>query len=160
MWERRAPSTIFTLLGMRMPPQTFYAHFKFACTTMHDFVIKTYYFSFVNCMYLLNIIVYWCAPNTTCAQQIFQVHSTQTDEVIPLKAPAGYWVGIIMYLWTTNEPGISVVAPFFQSSRISHHIIAHQSSHHRASAISPLPRTSQVLTQRQPPVIILDTKHY
>ena len=40
------------------------------------------HFFFVNGMHLLNIIVYWYAPNTTCAQQIFQVHSTQTDELI------------------------------------------------------------------------------
>ena len=33
-------------------------------------------------MHLLNIIVYWYAPNTTCVQVIFQVHSTQTDELI------------------------------------------------------------------------------
>ena len=26
--------------------------------------------------------MYWFAPNTTCAQQIFQVHSTQADELI------------------------------------------------------------------------------
>ena len=49
---------------------------------MHDFVIKTYDFYLVNCMHLLNIIVYWYAPNTTRLQQIFQVHSTQTDELI------------------------------------------------------------------------------
>ena len=33
-------------------------------------------------MHLLNIIVYWYAPNTTYTQQIVQVHSTQTDELI------------------------------------------------------------------------------
>ena len=37
---------------------------------------------FVNCMHLLNIVVHWYAPNTTCAQQIFQLHSTKTDELI------------------------------------------------------------------------------
>ena len=31
---------------------------------------------------MLNIVVYWCAPNMTCAQQIFQVHTTETDELM------------------------------------------------------------------------------
>ena len=49
---------------------------------MHDLVIKTHDFSFVYNMHMLNIIVHWDAPNTTCVQQIFQVHSIETDELI------------------------------------------------------------------------------
>ena len=35
-------------------------------------------------MYLLNIIVYLYASSTTCAQQIFHVHSSQTDKLVDI----------------------------------------------------------------------------
>ena len=40
------------------------------------------HFYFVTCMHLLNIIVYLYASSTTCAQQLFHVHSSQTDKLI------------------------------------------------------------------------------
>ena len=43
--------------------------------------IKRMHFSFVNCMHLLNIIVYWFVLSTICAQQTRCVCRTQTSKL-------------------------------------------------------------------------------
>ena len=80
---REAPSTTPS------SPLNMYAHSKYVCTFLVFLdnypwllVIKCMHFSFVICMHLWNIIVYLYAPNTTCAQQVFHIHTSQTDKLI------------------------------------------------------------------------------
>ena len=42
-------------------------------------------FSFVTCVYVLNITVYLYVSSKTCVQQVFHVHSSQTDKLVNIE---------------------------------------------------------------------------
>ena len=64
--------------------------------------IKCMHFSFVTCIHLLNIIVYSHPSSTTCAQQVFHVHISQTENLIGSMAWSSLSWGFVSIIYCVS----------------------------------------------------------